>query len=377
MGRLLAFLFLLEIVACGLEFCPWDYVWGLGKYFDYDMTKITAVVAIAWSTVTIPMTFLLEQSQQRCYGVRMIDVLYHGWGNWGAAAWILFLCFQPMFILLAVFHNFTLLFRCVAWVQIGCILLSFYLVGISLSREAVRNIIETQCEKICRISKEENLELEKALKSSAINKRTEIITKHLGMHKEMLKDQRWLLENMINNIDYSSPESVEMLKMILKQNVFNHVEGYLGSKIVYDLIGQMLQAADSTAVYNILCDIFWEINEASRKGILCGLLSDNCNAAYVRFKWLAASWDDHSDDEAGKEKIVRWGLLWAVHQQVYCLSYEERLANRRFVDWCKRHLKSDKTDGGMILESFIMFQLLTETNNLVRIIDNCIHICSE
>jgi hypothetical protein len=265
----------------------------------------------------------------------------------------------------------------VAWVQIGCILLSFYLVGISLSREAVRNIIETQCEKICRISREKNLELEKELRSSAINKKTEIITKHIGMHREMLKDQRWLLETMINNIDYSSSESVEMLKLILKQKVFTNVEGYVGCKIVYDLIGQMFQAADRAAVYDILCDIFWEENETSRKGIICAMLSDNRSEDFDRFEKLVASWNDHSKDESGKENIVRWTLLWAVHQQVYYLSYAEELANRRFVDWCKHYLKSNKTDGQMIWESVIMFQILTETNNLVRVIDNCIHICSE
>jgi hypothetical protein len=117
------------------------------------------------------------------------------------------------------------------------------------------------------------------------------------------------------------------------------------------------------------------------------MFSDNRSEAYDRFEKLVASWNDHSNDESGKEKIVRWALLWAVHQQVYYLSYAEELANRKFVDWCKHYLKSNKTDeqirsenetdGQMIWESVIMFQILTETNNLVRIIDNCIHICSE
>ena len=63
-------------VALGFDFCPLPYInpW-MEDLFTYDVGGVLSITLVIWTFITVLFVYYLEHMNERCYGVRLIDVL--------------------------------------------------------------------------------------------------------------------------------------------------------------------------------------------------------------------------------------------------------------------------------------------------------------
>ena len=378
--RLPIIAFVLEAIAFVADCYPGNYICNwFESVFEYDRLEVIPVVAIIWGAASLPIGFLLAQSERRCYGIRLIDLLIAGWGKLKVMILLLLVCMQLFLVLFMAFYNrFPILFFAVAWTQVLYVFIAFYLVALSLSYETNYNIIKTQCIKISNYLKDESDKINKQLVGISIHGSEETIKEYLKEFSEKKKTQHWLWEDMIKNVDYNKKEELDNLIRMLREGMFGQVQGVLGRKLVFDLFITMFDIADSKTVHSIIYDIFFEENGTDvRKGIIYALISERDIISYNFFWLLVERIDDFNGINSEKDNLVFYGLLWATHQQMYYLDDSEQVENQYFIYCLRNYLRTKSSKeciwsrfNELIWESCLDVQFLLGMDNLNKTLEN-------
>lgn len=341
--KLLKIILFAELFAFLFDLCPQPYChrW-IENIFEHETSTGATVVAIAWTVASIPLSFLLGQSEQRRYGIRLIDLLIAALEIQGLLLLLSSLCIQLALILMSVTYNLSILFTVVSWAQIKFLILALYIVSLSLSKEVIQNIIEDQSIEI----KEELMRMWKydsdTLYSTDLKTLNENI-KHFKEEFTKLKRRRhWLLEDVIKQLNYQNNVDVEILESILVADQCLNLNNLIGQKIAYDIFSTMLTVAGQDVVNKISYQLYTKLNSYSQKGILGALISERTPAAYEQCQFLIKLLKPEGDDK--KENIVdlyRWGILWGENQRLFTTKPDELLENEIFISQFKSLMKQN------------------------------------
>lgn len=326
----LKFFCLLEMVAFLVDLCPADYWFDwIERIFEYDTSTVIPVVAIAWGVVSIPIGFLLGQIEHRNYGIRLIDFLVAGLGKGNSVFLIGSFWVQLVFIVLSSAYNRSVMFTVVTWTQLIYVFCFSYLVMLSISHEAMVNIVCKQSREICGKLREKNSLLENEIKDKSLKQQNAVLS-HCLDPAEM---RHWLLVDIIKNVDYCRDEDVENLKKILKDSVCSDLNGLLGRKIVYDLFKIMLSGVEKEVKKQIVSDIFnADVSVDTCKGILAALISERNPDFYQLCNCLIGNFMDKPIDKKKKEHLLIWTILWGMHQENFVIDLMEKVYNDTFIE---------------------------------------------
>lgn len=362
-------MFFIEVAALIADFSKQPYLRGwewLEELVNYDIALVVPVVAIAWGAVSIPMGFLLGQIERRNYGIRLVNLLIAAWGLRDAVLLIISFCIQLGFIILSVSYEMLILFTAVVWVQLIYVLFAFYIVMLSLSREAILSIIKNQCEKVCEDSQKESIKIEDELKNKSVEEKVKFLTTDCVS----VEQHRFLLKEMIKHIDFHMMEDVEVLESIFCENVCKQVRGIYGRKVVYDFMQILLLIAKQDTVEKITNDIFEkEIGIDAQKGILEALISERHTQYYKHCILLLK--------EYGDIELFCCGILWGIHQKLFIEDAREKLENEYFVEQLqclikatdkKSELCNEEYFNNIVWESCKDIMFLKKVKDLDRII---------
>lgn len=249
---LLTIAFIGEIAAVIADFCPKDYCCGVEKLVSYDKSNVVSIMAIAWSAVSIPLGFLLGQIEHRIYGIRLVNFLIAKLRIVWSALLVITFFIQLGFIVIASAYEMPITLTVVTWTQILYVVFFFYLVLISVSHDAVHNVVSVQSKKICNKVNSQNDELKKELENKKLSEQAELMLKF----PSATGGGHWLLTDMVKNIDYNKMEDLENLKRILIETVCFDLRGRVGRKIVFDLFQNMLLADGKEGIKRVTTDVF-------------------------------------------------------------------------------------------------------------------------
>lgn len=333
----LKLLLAVEGVAFLADVCPADYWFEwIEHIFQYDISDVIPVVAIAWGVVSVFMGFLLQQIENRNYGIRRIDFFIASLGKGNSVFLIGFFLFQLVLIVYSSTYNRPILFTVVTWTQLVYVFCFFYLVMLSISHEAIDNVVRRQSREICEGLKEKNDNLENEIKNKCIKQQGEILINY----RDTGEIRHWLLLDMIKNIDYNRFEDVESLKKILVEDVCPKLKGFLGRKTTYDLFKIMLSVAEKEVIKQIVSDVFSaKVGVDSRKSILAALISERTPEFYQLCNNLIRNLVDSCMDEDYKERILIWTILWGIHQKMFTMNLTEKMCNDVFMESVQKIIK--------------------------------------
>lgn len=337
--RILIVFFVGEVVAFFADLCPADYWFDwLERAFEYNTANVIPVVAIVWGVVSVPIGFLLQQIENRNYGIRLIDFLIASLGKGNSVFLIGSFWFQLVLIVYSSAYNRPILFTVVTWTQLIYVFCFFYLVMLSISHEAIDNVIRRQSREICKGLKEKNDNLENEIENKRIKEQVKILMNY----RDTEEMRHWLLLDMIKNIDYNRFEDVENLKKILVEDVCPKLKGFLGRKTTYDLFKIMLSVAEKEVMKQIASDVFSaKVGVDSRKGILAALISERTPDFYQLCNNLIRKLEDSCMDKDDKERIFIWTILWGMHQKTFSMNLMEKMCNDVFIESIQKIIKEN------------------------------------
>ena len=366
---------ILEVLAFIADICPADYWFDwFEKMVTYNISDVVPVVAILWGAVTIPMGYLLGQIERRNYGIRLVDFIIASVGMKDSVFMIGSLWGQLVFIVPSVLYKMPILLMTVSWGQLLYVFSSFYLVMLSISYEAIHNVISEQSKVVCEGTKDKSDRLAEELKNEGMKKRNEKLTNYTNI----VGVRHWLLIDMVKNLNYCRLDDMESLERVLTDNVGVGLKGIVGRKIAYNLFEIIMSVADREAVMRISENVFSaNVSMDMRKGILAVLISERDSEYYSHCSNLMQELESCNINNEDIAQISIWGILWSMHQRNLIMSSVEQLRNDAFIDTMQQSLQmkgirfigdDEENFNELVIESCMDFMMLMQVDVADKIV---------
>lgn len=292
------------------------------KIFTYDIGNAVAITVVIWTFTVTLSVYYLGKMEDRCFGIRMIDVLISAYKP------------KKLFILGTIILSelFVLIIAAIGELEItitGIVLLQFFtmtymflLVCLETSRSTVKIRIKGQL--------------------SAVS----------GAEIENL-----LLINMINNLNYNSKDDCNALLEVLK-SLPSGAEAAAGKKIAEYIV----DAGSESIVWNIIKQWLVELEESSdlRKGIVMAMVEGLSPKTFPIFLGIL----DSIENERDAKELYIWFVVYNMH-----LSHSEGQSWRVFFNEKIRRYVLHNCNGHEVRKAIEFMKIFNKDSNNISLRD--------
>lgn len=279
--RLCAVLMGFSVVIDCLPYHYWTS-W-LEKFFSYQISNVIAIVVIIWTAMVTLTMYYLGKTEERFYGIRMIDVMKMKWGFRHLFCLALLVLLELLVLILSAIGDLKITGVIVAVLQFCTMIYLFLMICIEMGRHGLLKPIKDE------IIEHSNYFLEKNRKENG----------------------SLLVIRMIENMEFANKEEENDLLGLLRE-VQWELPPDVSLKFSYQIASSLWERSGKKEIaLNITKEWYYETTLDVKKGILMALIERLNPEIFREFQRMLDIEKEH------RKEVYAWSFAYNLFLQIH------------------------------------------------------------